>query len=272
MKEIKQVISYYESGIERTRLLNGASQIEYLRTKEIISAHLSAGKKIIADIGGGTGIYSFWLNELGHEVHFLDLTPGNVADAKKYNDSLAEKLASINVGNACALPYADNTFDVVLLLGPMYHLIDAGDRNTALKESFRVLKKGGIIFVAIISKFASLFDGFFSDLVQDPAFVPIMQQDLQSGTHINNTNNEYYFTSAYFHKPGEIKNELENTGYTNVTTYAADGFGWLIPGITDKIKDENYKELLLDCLRKTATEPSLLGVSAHHITIGFKHR
>lgn len=167
------------------------------------------------------------------------------------------------------LPYTDNFFDVVLMLGPLYHLLEKNDRHLAIRESYRVLKKGGILLTATISRFASMFDGFFENLVEDPDFVAIMKKDLLTGIHLNPTTKNY-FTSSYFHTPEEISQELEGNGYTSVKCFSIDGFGWLLPKIDDKLKDEKYTKLLFDTLRQTETERSLIGISAHLLTIGFK--
>src|SRR4051812_909502 len=137
MRDIKAIIEHYDKGLERTRLHEGVFQVERIRTEELILRHLPPGKQIIADIGGGTGYYAFWLNELGHDIHFLDLGPGNVNDVIVQNEKNSKKLASIQLGDALDLPYEDDFFDVVLMLGPMYHLPDPPDRANAIKESYR---------------------------------------------------------------------------------------------------------------------------------------
>ena len=96
-----------------------------------------------------------------------------------------------------------------------------------------------------------------------------MKKDLQTGIHLNPTTKNY-FTSSYFHTPEEISQELEMNGYSSVKCFSIDGFGWLLPNIDDKLKDEKYTKLLLDILRQTESEKSLAGMSAHHLTIGFK--
>lgn len=269
MKDIQEIIDYYNTGVERSRLDQGPFQVERIRTQELILRHLPQGINKIADIGAGTGFYSFWLNKLGHEIHFLDSSPRNVDDARIFNESQSLKLASLQPGDARALPYTDNFFDVVLMLGPLYHLLEADERDMAIRESYRVLKKGGILLATTISRFASMFDGFFDNLVEDPDFVSIMKKDLLTGIHINPTTKNY-FTSSYFHTPEEISQELERNGYTSVKWFSIDGFGWLLPNIDNKLKDEKYTGLLLDILRQTETEQSLAGISAHHLTVGFK--
>src|SRR5204863_3647918 len=103
MKDIQEIIDHYNTGVERTRLHEGGFQVERIRTQQLILRHLPRGMNRIADIGGGTGFYSFWLHKLGHELHFLDASPGNVDDARIYGDTTSLNLASLQLGDARAL-------------------------------------------------------------------------------------------------------------------------------------------------------------------------
>src|SRR5690606_11227533 len=118
------------------------------------------------------------------------------------------ELASIRLGDARALDQAAECVDAVLLLGPLYHLTERAQRLAALREARRVVRPGGVIFAVGISRFASLLDGLASDFLDDPAFVRIVEQDLRSGQHRNPANHPAYFTTAYFHHPDELQDEV----------------------------------------------------------------
>ena len=228
MREIQEIIDYYNKGVERDRLLQGPSQVERLRTQELVLRHLLSVPLKIADVGGGAGFYSFWLAEMGHEVHFIDAAPANLETARHRNDDSQFKVASLQIGDARELPYEDNSFDALLMLGPLYHLIEKSDRVTAIREGHRILKKGGIIFCATISRFASMLHGFFYSLIQDPDFVKIMQDDLQTGIHKNPTSKDY-FTTCYYHTVDEVTQEVEAGGFSSVKWYAVEGLGCQSP-------------------------------------------
>lgn len=119
MNDLQKVIEHYDTGVENKRLLQGPPQVEGLRTRELLSRFLPSGKLRISDIGGGTGYYSFWLTEMGHEVHFLDASPINVDATQQRNQDSSRRLASIHSGDARKLPFADNFFDIVLMFGPL---------------------------------------------------------------------------------------------------------------------------------------------------------
>src|SRR5205814_7356240 len=107
-------------------------------------------------------------------------------------------LSSCRVGDARALEFTDKNVDVVLLLGPLYHLTEQADRARALAEAKRVLKPGGWLFAAVISRWASMLDGLVRDLLQDQQFAAIVQRDVEEGQHRNPTERLDYFTTAYF--------------------------------------------------------------------------
>src|SRR6187399_3535472 len=132
--------AFYSSGVEKTRLFPGNSELEGIRTKEIIQRYLSDTGVKILDLGGGTGFYSFWLQSLGHQVTLVDLSADHIRWAKEYATQNNISLDAYEVGDAMSLQFGDDQFDLVLLLGPLYHLIERENRIHAIKEAKRVLK------------------------------------------------------------------------------------------------------------------------------------
>src|SRR5207247_6861379 len=107
-------------------------------------------------------------------------------------------LASINLGDARRLDFDDGYADIVLLFGPLYHLVRKKERLKALAEARRVLKPGGLLFVAAISRFTSALDGCLRGFIRDPEFMKIIQQDLKNGQHRKPSNKPENFTTALF--------------------------------------------------------------------------
>jgi len=266
-----EILAYYSSTDEKDRLAADFS-LERIRTQEIILRYLPPTPVNLIDIGGAAGVYSFWLADQGHQVTLVDLTPKHIEQARQVNQTAWRRLAGIQEGNACNLQFAPGTFDVALLLGPVYHLLDRPLRVKALHEALRVLKPGGLLFVAAISRFASLFDGFKRGLVADERFQSILDHDLKTGDHHNSTDNPGYFTSAHFHLVPELRDEIADAGASVLSLLAVEGAANCIPDVEERLKDTGYRAYLLEKLRQTETEPSLLGASSHLIAVIEKPR
>jgi len=126
------IADYYDRGDEPERLTRGPEgQLELIRTQALLERLLPAPPAAIADVGGGAGIHAAPLAARGYEVHLVDPVAGHVAQAS------ALGLASALVGDARELPFEDERFDAVLLLGPLYHLHERADRLAALAEARR---------------------------------------------------------------------------------------------------------------------------------------
>src|SRR5438093_7845351 len=127
--------SHYESGVEKNRLLIGTNTLEFYRTKQILSRFLPKRPVTILDVGGGPGRYSFWLAGKGHRVHLVDIVPLHIKQARYEQRKSKHKLASITLGDARKLDFHDRTMDIVLLFGPLYHLVQSRERLKALSEA-----------------------------------------------------------------------------------------------------------------------------------------
>lgn len=261
----RQVVDYYSLYDEKSRLADEHS-LERLRSQDILSRYLPAPRKIL-DIGGAAGVYSFWLADQGHDVSLVDLTPKHIDQATKENATRSRPLASIRWGDATKLSFPDSSFDLALLMGPLYHLLDRDLRVLAIREALRVLTDDGILIIAVISRYASMLDGFRFGLVNDEGFRQILDRDLATGTHLNNTGNPTYFTSAHLHLPEELRAEIEAAGGVTEALIAVEGMGSCIPEVEEKMKDPAYRRYLLEKLTETEREASLLGVSSHLMAI-----
>jgi SAM-dependent methyltransferase len=162
---------------------------------------------------------------------------------------------------------ADASADVVLLLGPLYHLVERTDRIEALHEARRILRPDGVILAAGISRFASAIDGAVSGFLADPAFRQIVDGDLTDGQHRNPTGHPHYFTTAFFHRPEELLDEVREAGFTGVELLAVEGIGWAVPRLEQVLDDDEARGRLLDLLRRIETEPALLGASPHLLAV-----
>jgi 2-polyprenyl-3-methyl-5-hydroxy-6-metoxy-1,4-benzoquinol methylase len=139
---LENIIEFYFHCDEDSRM--SRHPLEYMRCKEIISRYLLRDNLRIADIGGATGAFSFWLAEQGHKVSLLDFVPKHIHIAEMNEKEKGIKLSSIMIGDARELPYQDDTFDVVLLMGPLYHLAEKRDRIRMIDRKILGNKNGGV--------------------------------------------------------------------------------------------------------------------------------
>lgn len=262
------VVSWYSDHYDEDDRLD-ANSLEYIRCQEIITRCLSDTPMAIADVGGASGTYSFWLAGLGHNVHLIDLTSRHIAQAKAKAAQGGVPLAEYCCADARQLPMADDSFDLVLEMGPLYHLQNQDDRLATLHQAYRTLRPGGFVVCQVISRYASMMDGFKLQLIKDEYFQQIMVQDLSTGCHDNPRNVPHYFTSAYFHRPDDIREELALTGFVDIELIAVEGFASMLDADI-LMGDETMRPWLLDCLRQTEHTPELLGVSSHIMAIGRK--
>lgn len=266
-----RIVSYYGDADEESRLRQGWFPLEHARMQELLLRYLPPVPATIIDAGGGTGVYACWLAALGYKVHLLDPVSKHVELARIASAQRSEHpLASAEVGDARNLPHADGGVDAVLLLGPLYHLVEREDRIACLREAHRVLRPGGVVCGAAISHFASLLDSLAHGFFSDPLFAPILDRDLEQGQHRNPTTNPIYFTDAFFHRPGELSRELLAAGLQVLEVLPVEGPGWLARDFDRVWGDPLQRERLLAAVRKTEREPSVLGVSAHIMGIGRK--
>ena len=263
-----EVASHYAAGLEADRLARGAGRLELARTQEILRRFLPPPPAVVADVGGGPGAYAGWLAGLGYEVHLYDPVPLHVAQAEAASRGRPGRpVASFTLGDARALARPDASTDAVLLLGPLYHLTERDDRLAALREARRVLRAGGVLFAAAISRFASALDGLRSGYLDDPAFAEIVGRDLADGQHRNPAGHPAYFTTAFFHHPDELRRELEDAGLTDGRVLAVEGPAWLLPDFDAHWDEPGRRERLLEVVRRTEADPSLLGASAHLLAV-----
>ncbi|MDF1597881.1 MAG: methyltransferase domain-containing protein [Acidimicrobiia bacterium] len=241
---------------------DGLGRIELIRTKEILVRYLPEAPAEILDIGGGPGVYSVWLTSLGHRPTLIDPVALHVQQAREAGVPSAE------LGVAGQLEFTDDSFDAVLMFGPLYHLQERSDRLAALREAHRVLRQGGLLFVAGITRYASAIDGLDSGFIDHEDFERTVHVDLATGKHTNHTADPRFFTTAYFHLPDELVGELEATGFTDVEIVAVEGMSWAARDLEERISDPDKLRAVLDLLRRLESAPSLLGATPHFLAIG----
>ena len=221
--------SHYGTGYERSRLSRGGRpSLEYVRSMELLERLLPAPPARVLDVGGGPGAYAAPLARRGYRVHLVDPVPLHVEQARQAGGADPAAGFTAALGDAREFAEPDESQDVVLLFGPLYHLTEAAHRQQALTQARRVLTAGGRVLAMAVCRFASLLDGLYQDWLDDPVFRPIVDQDLADGQHRNPepVGRPEFFTTAYFHTPHGLAEEVGQAGFTGVTVYGVEGPGW----------------------------------------------
>lgn len=258
------VIRHYETIQEEDRIAHGFAQLELLRVQEVLRRHLPKPPASVLDIGGATGIHARWLANDGYRVRIIDITPRHV---EKANAELAGLGVVAEVGDARELVVADQSSDVVLMFGPLYHLTERDERITALREAARAVRPGGIVAVAAISRFASLFDGLARGFLFDADFIDVVTEDLATGQHRNPEDRPHWFTTAFFHHPNQLREEAEEAGLAIRELVGVEGLAVYLPQLAEKWDNSSQRDMILWAARSVESEPSLLGLSPHMLLI-----
>jgi len=256
----EKVEDFYEKVNEDSRL--ESRDIEFSRSKTIISRYLFDKNMEIADIGGGTGPYAFWLAEKGHNVHLLDLVQKHIDIAKQRGNAGNIGLSSYTRADARDLPYEDGSMDLVLIMGALYHLQSQESRLKCLTEAFRVLKNGGHVICTVINRYnifaASIVWNLFLD---DPGRLEkVIKTGMDDG---------FTLPQAYSHTPSEIITELSSAGFKDAQAVAVEGIASAFGDYTWPT-DEKEAARLLKCIELSESIPDLLGVSRNIIAVGKK--
>jgi SAM-dependent methyltransferase len=265
-----EIQEYYARGRERDRLERGAGLLEALRTTELLHRWLPAAPAVVLDVGGAAGRYAMPLAAEGYDVHLLDPMALHVRQAEQASRTAERPLASAMQADARRLPFPDRSVDAVLLLGPLYHLPDRDDRRAALIEAHRVLRSGGVVVAAAISRWASTMDGFIAGYLRDPGFAAMVTDALATGVHRNPTRRDGWFTTAYFHRPDDLLDEVTAAGFHGDGPVAVEGLAGWAPDLDAMLADPETRDLIMTVVRATEREPALLGAGSHLLIAGRK--
>lgn len=270
------VRAYYDNFGERewSRLERPQDGIlEFALTIHTIGDHLAPGSRVL-DIGGGPGRYTLWLAERGHRVVLADLSPQLIAIAgqKIATSPAAQRVEEIIVADACDLSrWQSASFDAVLALGPFYHLTQADDRDRAARELVRVLRPGGIAFIAVMPRYM-----FVRRTVALPeerhhlASPEFIKRVLTDGVFLNDRPGS--FTGGYGFRPEEVSPFFAAHGLAMRTLLATES---IVPDLQDEMialatTDRAAYEAALDILAGMASDPSILGMANHLLFVGEK--
>ncbi|WP_259014359.1 class I SAM-dependent methyltransferase [Emticicia fluvialis] len=256
-----EIEHFYTHTSEEARLQLGLGPLEFERNKELLKRYIPNAGTIV-DVGGGPGAYSEWLAGLGYQVHLIDPVPKHIKQANKKAASLKKPFKAY-LGEARKLPFANEFADVVILHGPLYHLQKREDRIAAIVEAGRVLKKNGIILGFAINYAASTIAGLLNGFMHEPGFMDMCRQELLSGIHTPPESMPGSLAEAFYHRPDQLMQEFRDSGLEMIDIHAVEGIVWLDKKYFENRADPAKKNALMELLKITENDRSLLALSPH---------
>lgn len=260
------VVESYENYKEENRLTtNNARKIEFITTTKILDEVLPPKCKIL-DCAAGTGVYAFWLAEKGHVVTATDITPRHVAIMNQTlaDTGLSMETAILDATNMSV--FEDETFDVVLNMGPFYHLITKEQREKCLSECLRVLKRGGLLVTAYIPRYYVFqYVAMSDETYLDEA---LAKQLVETGV-LRHDDEKCFWTDTYYSSKEEMEAVYNRHKLKIVDHFAQDGLAPLLHEKVDNWNEEQFK-IWCDYHYSICRENSILGSSNHVVIIGEK--
>ncbi|MBE5817858.1 MAG: class I SAM-dependent methyltransferase [Clostridiales bacterium] len=252
--ESERVNKTYDIFNENIRLSRSkAARVEFLTTVSYIERYLKNGAKIL-DIGAGAGEYSLYFARKGYEVFSLELADANISAFRQ--KLLPDDKIDLVQGNALDLSrYEDKSFDVVLMLGPLYHLQSENDRIKCISQAKRVLKDDGKIFFAFISNDFV----FLTEFMYDKDYFSTGDYDKQSFKL-----NDFPFV---FHTVESARDLLLKADVKIIHEIASDGASELIAERINELSDADYEQYLKYHFY-ICEKPELLGMTNHLLFVG----
>ncbi|WP_350343174.1 methyltransferase domain-containing protein [Proteinivorax tanatarense] len=266
---VKEVEEFYDSSANYEWERLNKHKIEFEITKRYLDRYIQKGAKIL-DVGGGPGRYSIYLAQQGHDVTLLDLSSNNISLAKQKAEERGVSLSNYIHGNVLDLSkLQDQSYDVVLCMGPMYHLTEEGDRKRAIRECLKKLKKDGSIFVAFISAYAPIIDLLknYPEELENYGEDALLRY-LQDGKNIVSDSNPG-FTTAYFEKPDKIELFMGKFGLNKQVIAAIEGLAAQSEPKLNNLSKEAFDKWV-NLIFHTSTDPLTWASCEHLLYIGKK--
>lgn len=266
-----RVRAYYDGDPDRESRRLQSSWLEWQVTRHFIDIYLEPAA-VVLDIGGGPGAYAIDLARAGHTVDLVDLSSGCIALAQQKARERGVRLRSAAVADAFDLRgYDTDAYDLVLCLGPLYHLLDSDDRAKAVHEAIRVARPGAVLFFAFLSRYAPVYFEVKTAPETVAEMEPTITSILASDIHSAETTDDGFFTDAYFADPATIASSMSDFGLDELCVFGAEG-GLAQSEAALLDLDGDTKARWLHMALQLATTAAGLYGSEHVVYVGRKTR
>jgi ubiquinone/menaquinone biosynthesis C-methylase UbiE len=263
-----QIEQYYDDSPQREWERLERHRTEFAVTSRVFIDTLPTPPASILDVGSGPGRYALLLAERGYSITLVDLSQKNLDFAHHKADTTGQTLHAYVHANATDLSaFPSDSFDAVLLMGPLYHLGELEQRQQALREAYRVLKPNALLFAAFITRnapFRTLARLAPSLLFEESAS---WQDFIQTGVYKGY--GSIGFTASYFAYPTEIRPLLELSGFEILGLQACEGIVGDVEERINALSGEHW-QAWVDLNVSLGKDPSVLGAAYHLLAIGRK--
>ncbi len=251
-----RIAEFYNKYNEDKRLLSKSHLPEYLITMRYIEKYLTDGARIL-EIGAGTGRYSLALADKGYAIDAVELVPHHIKIMKRK----AKKGHRLNIyeGNACNLSMLkDDTYDIVLLLGPMYHLFTDADKHKAISEAIRVAKPGGILYASYCNNDTCMYKMFYKRKI----LAYLKKGLIDENYHTYSAPNEIF---ELYRKP-DIDLLMKDYNVTRLHFVGVDMLSYLYSNDLNKLNKKEFGEYM-KFLSSICEREDMVGFSIHMLDI-----
>lgn len=266
---MSEIESFYDKNAQYEWERLERHRTEFAVTLRALRDYLPSVPAKILDVGGGPGRYSIALAQRGYRVTLFDLSKSCLELAKQKAQEARVRIASFEHGDARDLScFADKSFDAVLLMGPLYHLLTEEDRRRALREARLVLQDNGLLFASFITRYAVLRWA----AKEEPNWViqyPERLEALLSSGALPKRPDEGGFTSAYFAHPDEIKPFIESGGFETLDLIACEGVVSMIEDKINELSGEAF-DAWVELNYKLSRDHCIFGAAEHILYVGRK--
>jgi ubiquinone/menaquinone biosynthesis C-methylase UbiE len=257
---------YYNANPQQEWNRLDRDRVEFAVTLRALDEYLPPPPAHVLDIGGGPGRYAIELSRRGYDVTLSDIAEAELSLASEKATAAGVQFSAIVKADACDLRrFEDGAFDAVLLMGPLYHLLEEADRRRAVAETVRVARVGGVVMATNITRYAAIRFWAKRDPMQVVDHPAVYEQQVATGK----TPSAESFTDLYLMHSAELARLFAETTVAHTITIACEG---VVSMIRDKLNELDGApwDYWVDLNYRLGKDPDTHGLAEHLLYVGRK--